>query len=291
MLLPCYNRDCSAQVEILCGQLGVLTADGVAGELVVLEDGSMDAQLVQANEQACQRFGARHVIAKENVGRAAARNRLMDEARYAWLLLVDCDLYPASADFLNNYLRCICEEGKKKVVYGGLRNVKPAFSCLRYDYEQATAGRRTLEARCRQPYASLSAANLFLYYKVMEKVRFDERFRSYGYEDVMFGRQLRLHAIPIEHINNPVEICDFESNATYIRKTEEALRTLFRFQEDLHDDVRMLQVLEDVKRYVPVAVLRLFGRLSLPLLKRNLVSENACWRFFNLYKLLYYAKL
>lgn len=291
VLLPCYNRDCSAQVEILCRQLRLLAYEGVAGEVVVLEDGSENLALVKSNADACQRLGARHVILQENVGRAAVRNRLMDEACYAWMLLMDCDLFPTSEHFLKNYLLCIREIGEGQVVCGGLMNVKPAFPCLRYDYEQATSKQHTLEARRKQPYASLSTANLLLYYKVMEEVRFDDRFRGYGYEDVMFGRQLRLQAIPILHIDNPVEIRSFESNAVYMRKTEEAMRTLFRFRQELHDDVRMLQRLDRLKRYVPFFLLQLLGRLLLPLLKYHLSGKRAYWRFFNPYKLLYYVRL
>ncbi len=256
-----------------------------------MEDGSTNQKALQANAQACRHPRCRHVVRQENVGRAAVRNLLAAEARYPWLLFMDCDLMPAGDDFLERYVQAVREHPEAKVVYGGLRNVRPPFPCLRYRYEQATAGRHTLEARRSHPYASLSVANIMVWADVAGQVPFDLRFRTYGYEDVMFGRQLRLNAVPILHIDNPVEIRDFEPNEQYVRKTEEAMRTLRRFADELQDDVAMLRKLRTLRRYVPMAVLRLFARCLAPALRRDLAGNNPEWRFFNPYKLCFYVLL
>ncbi len=291
ILLPCYNRDCSAQVTRLCALASPLVAQGVGVEVIVMEDGSVEQEALQANAQACAHALCRHVIRTENVGRAMVRNLLAAEARYQWLLFLDCDLVPAGDDFLEQYVQAVRLHPEAKVVYGGLLNIAPAFPCLRYRYEQATAARHTVQARQNHPYASLSMANMMLHADVARQIPFDQRFRTYGYEDVMFGRQLRLNEIPILHIDNPVEIRDFDTNEQYVCKTEQAMRTLHQFADELQDDVTMLRKLKALRRYVPLGLLHFFARLAAPVLRRNLSGNNPDWRFFNPYKLCYYVLL
>ncbi len=287
ILLPCYNRDCSAQVNRLCA----LATPLPRVEVVVMEDGSTNQDALRANAKACQQAFCRHVVRKENVGRAAVRNLLAAEAHYPWLLFMDCDLMPANNDFLERYVQAVHMHPEAKVIYGGLLNISPSFPCLRYRYEQATAERHTVQARRNHPYASLSVANIMVYADVARHVPFDLRFRTYGYEDVMFGRRLRLSAVPILHIDNPVEIRDFESNEQYVCKTEQAMRTLRQFADELQDDVTMLRKLRVLCRCVPKGILCLFARCFAPVLRRNLSGNNPDWCLFNPYKLCYYVLL
>ncbi len=290
ILLPCFNRSCVAQVDCLRGLADWLVREGIPVEIVVVEDGSTQQEFLAANAVACAHDMCRHVVLSQNVGRARVRNILMQEACHEWMLLMDCDLMPASPSFLYNYMCAVTANPKCRVVYGGVLNIRPPFCCLRYNYENATAARHAVEQRQRHPYVSLSAANMMLHRSVAEEIRFDERFRTYGYEDVMFGRQLRLHDVPILHIDNPVEIREFESNERYVQKTEEAMHTLCRFRFELHDDVLMLRKI-DTLRFVPLRMVAWFYHIFGSLIRRNLVGSRPWWRLFNVYKLSYYAAL
>ncbi len=291
ILLPCYNRDCSAQINRLCVLAESLQVPAWSVEIVIMEDGSAHQEALLANAKACRHELCRHIIRKENSGRAETRNMLAREARYPWLLFMDCDLMPANDDFLERYVQAVHLYPEIKVVCGGLLNIQPSFPCLRYRYEQATAEQHTLQSRQSHPYAALSAANIMVHTDVARQIPFDQRFRTYGYEDVMFGRQLRLSEIPILHIDNPVEIRDFETNEQYICKTEQAMRTLRQFADELRDDVTMLKKLKALRRYVPMFVLRLFARYAMSSLRRNLSGNDPNWRLFNPYKLCYYVML
>ncbi len=290
ILLPAYNCDCSAQIARLCQLAEPLARLGWVVEIVVMEDGSRDAAAIEANARACDNSLCRHVVNTENVGRAAVRNRLIDEARCPWLLFQDAGLQTPDDAFLTTYVHYLEKHPATQVLYGGF-NVRSSFCSLRYCYERATAGRHSTEARRRHPYAATNFCNMLLRRSVAQRVRLDERFHGYGYEDVMFGRQLRLQGIPMDHIHNPVlDIID-ESNEAYLKKTEEAMRTLHQFADELQDDVRLLQYVRQLRRLHLLPLVRLFHRLFGNAVRRQLAGDNPQWRLFNLYKLGYYVLL
>ncbi len=86
-----------------------------------------------------------------------------------------------------------------------------------------------------------------------------------------------------------MEIRDFDTNEQYVCKTEQAMRTLHQFADELQDDVTMLRKLKALRRYVPLGLLHFFARLAAPVLRRNLSGNNPDWRFFNPYKLCFYV--
>ncbi len=256
-----------------------------------MEDGSRNAVSIEANARACDNALCRHVVNTENVGRAAVRNRLIDEARCPWLLFQDAGLQTPDDAFLTTYVQFLEKHPDAQVVCGGVFSGRPSFGSLRYRYEHATAASHSVEARNRHPYAALNLCNMLLRRSVVQRVRLDERFRGYGYEDVMFGRQLRLQGIPIDHIHNPVLHEISESNEAYLQKTEQAMRTLRQFADELQDDVRLLQYVRQLRLLHLLPLVRLFHRLFGNAVRRQLAGGNPQWRLFNPYKLGYYASL
>lgn len=290
VLLPCYNRDCVAQIRLLSEQVFLLVQEGVSIEVLVLEDGSTQDERITANARACQAAGFRHLARATNCGLAVTRNELMRLACHEWLLLMDCDLFPPT-DFLAGYVRLLRTVPRAQVVCGGLRKIQPDFPSLRYAYETSSADKRAEETRRNIPYVALSCANILLHKEVTKEVMFDERYRTYGYEDVDFGRQLRLRNIPILYIDNPVEIRFFESNQSYVKKVEESLRTLFLFRKELEQDVYLIQYLYGLRRWIPNAFLCFLAHFLTPLLKKLLVGKCVYWRLLNPYKMFYYIRL
>ena len=57
-------------------------------------------------------------------------------------------------------------------------------------------------------------------------IRLDESITDYGFEDALFGIMLQKRAVPIAHIHAPVHHNGLESNAQYVAKVEQAMRTL-----------------------------------------------------------------
>lgn len=285
ILIPIYNACCTPLVEQLYHQAGALR--GFRFEIIVAEDGSTLEGPIAANDAITALPNCQHIIRGENVGRAAIRNFLAQQARYEWLLFIDGDMSIINNDFLTDYLRT---DGSQ-VVYGGYRVGEGERSNLRYRYEKASEPYHTSEQRQTKPYRDFHTSNFLIHRDVMLAHPFDERFRRYGYEDVLFGKHLRQAGISILHIDNPVGFNSFEDNRTFVEKTEEGLRTLHDFRDDLRGYNGLLTFVGGI--HVPLVkwFLRICHRLFGPLLRRQLCGRWPSLFVFKLYKLGYYLTL
>ena len=124
---------------------------------------------------------------------------------------------------------------------------------------------------------------------------FDESFRRYGrrygYEDVLFGQQLARRGARIVHIDNPLLNTDLEANTDFLRKTEEALRTLADHCDQLGPHVRLHARLAKLRRAGLTRPLCLAYRALAPQLRRQLTGSHPSVFLFNVYKLLYLNQL
>lgn len=283
ILIPTYNDDCSALVDSLHRQAASLD---IAYEIIVADDGSTDAAVVAANRKACQLSGCRLIMGGKNRGRAAIRNLLASEARYPWLLFIDGDLSVCRDDFVF----CYASTGDDcDVVDGGIVIGKSVAGNLRSIYEKAAEPQHTVSKRQQQPYLDFHTANFLIRRQLMLSHPFDNRFLHYGYEDVIFGKQLQQSGIPILHIDNPILFNRFETNASFVGKTEEALQTLYHFRSELQGYSRMLS---HVKRLSPVVpFIRLFHRCFGRWERSHLAGSHPTLFVFRLYRLGYYLSL
>ena len=94
VLIPTYNDRILSQVSTLQSQLEALSvAEDLCYEVVVADDCSTDEAVVRENEEILHLNHCRLVREPQNIGRAAIRNRLAQEARYRWLLYIDAHLF------------------------------------------------------------------------------------------------------------------------------------------------------------------------------------------------------
>ena len=112
---------------------------------------------------------------------------------------------------------------------------------LRSLYEKAAESKHTPEERQLSPYRDFHTANFMIRRTLMLEHPFDERFKSYGYEDVLFGKAMEKASVPILHIDNPMSFEIFEENEHFVSKTEEGLRTLYEFRNELQGYSRLLE--------------------------------------------------
>ena len=287
ILLPTYNCRCVELVGQLHDQCLALAsrAPGFSYEIVVADDCSTDRSLVGQNSAIERLEHVRYLRLPRNLGRAAVRNFLAREARGEWLVFIDGDLSLRRADFVESYAR---SEGD--IVVGGIEiGGSPATwgRNLRYIYEKRCEGAHSAEERSRRASQEFRTTNFLVSRDVMLSHPFDERFRRYGYEDVLFGKSLCLDGYAIRHIDNPVTLDDFEPNAVYVAKTEEACRTLMEFSGQLRGYSSLLAAVLTVRRMhvqsMFVFAFRLFGKA----IRRNLSGRKPCVRLFNIYRLLY----
>ena len=287
ILIPTYNDLCVTLVDALRKQA---EATGIMYEILVGDDGSWDASVVAENKEIAQWQHCQYLIQPKNIGRSAIRNLLAKEAQYDWLLFIDSDMTMVRPDFINKYI----SREDADVIDGGVTIGGDADALkrnLRYRYEKASEQEHTVEIRQQNPYRDFHTANFLIRRDLMLSHPFDERFRYYGYEDVLFGKQLRADHIAITHIDNPMGFCTFESNPDFVSKTEEGLRTLHQFRDELRGYSRMLTLIDGIHIPLILSLIRLFHRLFGSLIRRNLCGPYPSVRLFSLYKLGYYLTI
>ena len=282
VLIPTYNHVCEALVEQL---LPLLQAAGIQYEVIVADDGSTDEDSIIANRAINQHLCCRFIERQENVGRAAIRNFLAKEARSAYILYIDSDMTILNDQYIHRYLQA----GEKAVIDGGVSICDcNDTSNLRYLYEKAEEPFHTATERQKHPYQHLHTANLLMRRDIILAHPFDERFRHYGYEDVLLGKVLHQHHIPIEHIDNPVGFSHFETNPDFVAKTEEGLRTLYQFRDDLRGYSRLLTFVSGIHIPLILSLIRLWHRLFGKTERRNLCGSRPSLLVFKFYRLGYY---
>ena len=296
ILLPSYNNVCVSLVQVLQRQ-----ADALRGkldkpfryEIIVADDCSTDAACIDANRVIGDMLHCRYLRMEQNVGRAQIRNVLISESRGDYVLLVDSDLFLCDDNYLYKYATSTAD-----VVYGGTRiggkgfamvddeaNTENLKGNLRYIYEKKAEPSHRAAFRQLRPNQEISVCNLYARRDIMEAHPFDSRFKAYGYEDVLFGKRLAESGIEVTHIDNPVLINEFESNSVFVKKTEEAILTLCRFEQDLEGYSNLKTKVSTLGRYIPLSLFRLWHRIMKNKEKRNLTGSKPSLLLFKLYKL------
>lgn len=296
ILLPSYNNVCVSLVQVLQRQ-----ADALRGkldkpfryEIIVADDGSTDAACIDANRVIGDMLHCRYLRMEQNVGRAQIRNVLISESRGDYVLLIDSDLFLCDDNYLYKYATSTVD-----VVYGGTRiggeglamvddeaNTENLKGNLRYIYEKKAEPSHRAVFRQLRPNQEISVCNLYARRDIMEAHPFDSRFKAYGYEDVLFGKRLAESGIEVTHIDNPVLINEFEPNSVFVKKTEEAILTLCRFEQDLEGYSNLKTKVTTLGRYIPLSLFRLWHRIMKNKEKRNLTGPKPSLLLFKLYKL------
>lgn len=296
ILLPSYNNVCVSLVQVLQRQ-----ADALRGkldkpfryEIIVADDCSTDAACIDANRVIGDMLHCRYLRMEQNVGRAQIRNVLISESRGDYVLLIDSDLFLCDDNYLYKYATSTAD-----VVYGGTRiggegfamvdneaNTEKLKGNLRYIYEKKAESSHRAAFRQLRPNQEISVCNLYARRDIMEAHPFDSRFKAYGYEDVLFGKRLAECGIEVTHIDNPVLINEFEPNSVFVKKTEEAILTLCRFEQDLEGYSNLKTKVTTLGRYIPLSLFRLWHRIMKNKEKRNLTGSKPSLLLFKLYKL------
>lgn len=286
ILIPTYNYDALALVSAMREQISVC---GIDAEIIVGDDASDHdngwlAQLDQWPE-------VRVLRAAHNLGRAANRNRMAEAAHGQWLLMTDCDALLPPSFSLTAYMEAARQA---PVVCGGLRHpdTNPCpEATLRYKYERHADRHRSAAERMVHPYAQFSTFNFLIRRDVFLGIRFDEACKDYGYEDALFGVELKHRGIPLLHIDNALVHIGLEPNDVFLRKSETALRTLHTLNGRMSGHSRVENMAVRLQRLHLAGIARTVYRLSRPLLQRNLLGQHPSLAVFAFYKLGFFLTL
>lgn len=246
VLIPVYNYDISFLVN--CLHQAVSESD-LLTEILIGADGC-DSGHINSYSKLESLKGVKLVISRDNIGRAAIRNRLAESASGKYLLYIDADamMQGNAAPFIKKYAENL---EKAPVICGGTayRSVPPddPDRFLRWNYgihrEQRSARRRN-----KNPYSSFSGFNFMVEKNIFLKLRFNEDLRKYGHEDTLFGYQLKIAGIQILHIDNPLIHDGIESNREFVLKTQEGVHNLSLLYDMVTDkgtfteSVRLLKI-------------------------------------------------
>ena len=304
ILIPTYNHVCTELVESLQAQASSLP--NLEYEILVADDGSTDTSTTEGNRKINQLANCQYIERETNVGRAAIRNFLAQQAKHPWLLFIDSNMDVIRSEYLSNYLNQIKENNadledfihiKYGVIYGGYqikrdKETKERLkNNLRYIFESRGTQNGDYRERQANPYRDFHTSNFIVQRSIILKYPLDERFYHYGYEDVLWGKTLKDNHILIKHIDNPLGYDHFIGNMSFISKTEESLRTLYQFREELEGYSKIIDYAQRLKRWhLSHPCQRLFPFFSLPI-KARLTGNKPSILWFNIYKLLYYIHL
>lgn len=284
ILLPSYNNNCVSLVKQLHRQAELLCPQGLRYEIIVADDGSTNFTTIASNQQIEQLSHCRFIRRNHNSGRAAIRNFLAQQASQEYLLFIDSDRMPGSKLFLYNYLSL----KEVSVACGGLHIVgdkKEIKGNIRFLLERKYELHNTARERSEKPYHNFNTSNFMVRRDILLAHPFDKRFLKYGYEDVLWGKVLKAYDIPIQHIDNPILLNDFETNSEYLSKTEEGIDTLFTFQDDLRGFNGLLALTDRLNALhlsKPISWVFQFFHKSI---KRNLLGVHPSIPLFHFYKL------
>ena len=289
ILIPTYNKVCVKLVKALHAQASSLP--GLNYEIIVADDGSNVVSTVNDNRAINDLAGCRYIVREENAGRAAIRNYLARQAKYKWLLFIDSNMDVISDDYISRYINNVEETD---VVYGGYK-INTAQVHLRHNlrYMFETTGVQNGNHLLRQanPYRDFHTSNFIIRRTVMQDNPFDERFKFYGYEDVLFGKKLKEGDIPILHVDNPLGYDNFMDNASFVCKSEEACRTLYQFRDELRGYAKILDYADKLQECHLYPLCHMLFCIFHKPMRSILVGNRPSMFLFNLYKLLYYIQL
>jgi glycosyltransferase involved in cell wall biosynthesis len=273
--IPVYNTNIVPLVNSLHWQC---TKCKIVFEIICIDDASL-ASYKEANKFIQTYKEIKYSELSQNVGRAVIRNLLAEQANYAYLLLLDCDVAVSNSGFIQKYLASI--HSSFPVTVGGRIYEQNSFNKktgLHFNYGNKREVIPT-ETRMLNPYSSFVTGNFLIQKKIFDIIKFSSSLTEYGHEDTLFGLELERLNIPILHINNPVVHIGLETNETFIQKQLTAVKNLSALiiqGQDL-SSISLYRFYLHLKKYRILGLFVFCFGLIQPLVKKMLQSGWTAW--------------
>jgi len=280
VLIASYNVNVVSLVKELHHQLIEVA---IPFEIICLDDASI-SDLNVANEQINKLSSCSFKILQKNIGRSAIRNALASKAKYNWLLFLDADVLPTSSKFISNYLKVI-ENSNNTVFLGGIKYRDfDDKNLLRWKF-----GKKSEEVsaviRNDNSYKYFFTANFLIRKKTFTTIKFNEDLVDYGYEDLLFSKELNKTKVLVKHIENEVFHLGIDENKVFIEKTKKAIENLnFLIDKKLlqKKDTNISRLYFDLNAFGVVGFLNLFSNFF-----EKFANQNSSVTFFNLFRVTY----
>lgn len=287
ILIPVYQYDIGALLSVLREQ-----CEGKPVRIICLDDASPDPALVRRNREAAEKAGSLFLSNESNQGRTRCRNRLAGAADTDFLLFLDADVMPVSADFIDRYLDAV-READTDAFFGGYRyREDPVPGCmLRWEFGRKRESQTAAE-RQAHPYRHIFSGNLLIRKSLFEAIPFPDE-NTYGF-DLLLSAALAESKAKVRHPDNPIWHDGLEPDAVFFAKSLQAVQARFRFLAT-HPALAVTNPM--TRRFLQLRRLRLLGlakaafRLWEPLLKKRILAREPDLFCFDLYRLGYLCTL
>lgn len=287
ILIPLYNFDCYSLVEALSQQAQNIDA---IYEILVMDDCSTHS--FDQNQKIAQLPNCRFIRLSENVGRAEIRNRLAAMAKYDYLLFLDCDSAVISNKFIERYIS-FCNE-KDIVVCGGRvyeshpPKDKNLFLHWYYGSKREVI---SVDERQKNPYRSFMSNNFLISKSLFDKILFNEKIRTYGHEDSLFGYEIKKRNVTVYHIDNPLMHVGLEPANRILEKEKESVGNLILIcnnlvgDEELAADIKLLRYALLIKKLHLCGIISILHRSLHRSIEANVLSDKPSLFLLDVYKL------
>ncbi|WP_281635963.1 glycosyltransferase [Flavobacterium marginilacus] len=230
-----------------------------------------------------------------NLGRGKNINKMSRKSKYSWQLILDCDTFPQSTDFIKNYLLEV-QKSNNPIIFGGIlyeQNKPKKDHLLRWIYGHKRES-LSVEKRKKKPNSRALSSNLLLKKKLFSQYPFDENITQYGYEDLCFMTTLEANNIKVTHIENPVFHLNLETSNLFLNKTKTALENLVyivNFKKIDLKDSKIITVYSLLKKLKLIHFTAYFFNLFEDKITAQLISDKPSLLLFDLYKLGHFCRL
>ena len=289
ILIPTYHYNAYPLAKELVKQA---VEANLVFELICLDDGSL-SKLNLENKKINMLTNCKFIEAYKNMGRSASRQFLATEAKYNWLLFLDADTWPKSRFFLTNYLNKITP--LSEAIFGGFsyqQSTHAKNKSLRYTFGKQ---REEVDANIRNktPYKVIISANFLIKKPIFIELTQQNTENNYGM-DYLFGALLKKHKIHVKHINNEVIHLGIDENTAFLKKTENAMKTLSylcKTKEITSNDISLLKAYNFLKLFYLQYLFGKFLGYFDAVIKKKLSGENPSLFIFDLYRLGYFCRI
>lgn len=289
--IPVHNKNITQLLIALRHQVPTVS-DLV--EILVLNDGSIEPII----DKGLTWDGIRVLSNEVPLGRSAARNQLVLQAKGPYILFLDSGTEIIKKDFLKHWLVEI-EASKTMVYFGGsIYTSNPPEKNYQLRWKVGVARESQSFAHRKKYPTSFKTNNTVIHQRVFMSLKFEERLVQYGHEDTLYGFELSELGIRIHQVDNPVLNQLKDHNETFLNKTTAAVENLLLALEcasspnRFKQEVKLLQSYDRLKGWRMIFLLSFMETILLKSLRSRLLKgpKFLALPLYDLYKLLWLNK-
>lgn len=284
--IPVFNFDVNELVDDLQGRIN---SEKLDAEIILIDDASSQ-EFIKINKNLETKV-SQFIFLEKNIGRSKIRNLFLKYTNSEYLLFLDCDGKVINGNFLKTYFDFISKQNPD-LIFGG-RKVSEIEPDSEYGLRWKFATEREnlpVDQRLKSPYLSFQTNNFVVRKSILDEIRFNEGITQYGYEDLIFAKDLYNHQVKVDHIDNPIFNNDVETNVVFLAKADQSAKSLAQLINtdknfDRVSEIKLAKAYLMMKKSRTVHLYQLLYKLFKSQIEKKLLTGNASLRALDFYKL------